>query len=103
MIGPMLLPVLTNDFRESESPFYSIQNFQLTKSLKGSMELYFGVKNLLNFTPPANSIMRAFDPFDRNINDPVNNPNGYTFDPGYVFTSFQGIRAFFGFRYNLSK
>lgn len=67
------------------------------------MELYAGVKNLLNFTPPANSIMRAFDPFDRNINDPVNNPNGYTFDPGYVYTSFQGIRVFFGFRYNLSK
>ncbi len=103
MIGPMLLPVLTNDFRDSESPFYSIQNFQVTKTLKGSMELFVGVKNLLNFTPPANSIMRAFDPFDKNINDTVNNPNGYTFDPGYVFTSFQGIRAFFGFRYNLSK
>lgn len=99
--GPMLLPVLTNDFRAPESQLYSIQNFQVTKSLKGSMELYAGVKNLLNFTPPANSIMRAFDPFDRNINDPVNNPYGYTFDPGYVFTSFQGIRAFFGFRYNL--
>jgi outer membrane receptor for ferrienterochelin and colicins len=101
LTGPMLLPVLENDFRSPESPFYSIQNFQLTKSFKGSMELYAGVKNLLNFTPPANSIMRAFDPFDKYVNDPVNNPNHYTFDPSYVFASFQGIRAFFGFRYNL--
>ena len=103
MFGPMLLPSLTNDFRDSESPFYSIQNFQFIKTLKGSMELYVGVKNLLNFTPAANSIMRAFDPFDKNINDPVNNPNGYTFDSSYVFASFQGIRVFFGFRYNLNK
>ena len=101
LTGSMLLPVLLNDFRSPESPFYSIQNFQLTKSFKGSMEVYAGVKNLLNFTPPANSIMRAFDPFDKHVNDPVNNPNNYTFDPSYVFASFQGIRVFFGFRYNL--
>ena len=103
MIGPMLLPFLSNDFRDSESPFYSIQNFQVTKTFKASMELYVGVKKLLNFTPAENSIIRALDPIDKNINDPVNNPNGYSLDSSYVFISFQGIRAFFGFRYNLNK
>ncbi len=83
--------------------FTSIHSFQVTKTLKGSIELYVGVKKLLNFTPAANSIMRALDTIDKNINDPVNNPNGYTFDPSYVFASFQGIRVFFGFRFNLNK
>lgn len=99
LTGPMLLPLLTNDFRAAESPFFSIQNLQLTKTFKKPIEIYAGVKNLLNFRPADNSIMRPFDPFDKNINDPISNPNGYTFDPSYVYTSFQGIRAFVGFRY----
>jgi outer membrane receptor for ferrienterochelin and colicins len=45
--------------------------------------------------------MRPFDPFDKNVNDPVNNPYGYTFDPSYNYASMQGIRGFFGIRYSL--
>ena len=45
--------------------------------------------------------MRPFDPFDRHVDDPVNNPNGYTFDPSYNYASLQGIRGFLGIRYNL--
>ena len=73
------------------------------------MELYLGVKNLLNFTPPSNSIARAFDPFDKEVqfdsggnvvlsND---NPNGLTFDPSYVYTSNQGIRLFLGLHFTI--
>lgn len=98
--GPMQLPVLENDNRPEFSPWFSIQNLQLTKKFKKSFEIYGGIKNLLDYTPPANSIMRAFDPFDRTADDPVTNPNGYTFDPSYVFAPNQGRRYFFGIRYN---
>ena len=96
----MQLVVLQNDFRPSKSPFYSIQNIQISKQFKKGIELYAGAKNLLNFTP-KNPIMRPFDPFDKSANDAINNPNGFTFDPGYGYTSVQGIRGFFGIRYTL--
>lgn len=99
--GPMKLPILENDFRNEFSDTYSLQNIQITKKFANGLEIYGGVKNLLNFTPPANSIMRAFDPFDKTTNDPVNNPNGYTFDPTYVYAPNQGIRGFFGLRYSI--
>ncbi|WP_045114131.1 TonB-dependent receptor [Microscilla marina] len=99
--GPMRLPILENDFRNEFSETYSLQNIQITKKFNNGLEIYGGVKNLLNFTPPANSIMRAFDPFDKTADDPVNNPNGYTFDPTYVFAPNQGIRGFFGVRYSI--
>ena len=102
--GPMNLPVFENDIRSSTSPWYSIMNLQLTKTFKNkSWEIYGGVKNLLNFRPPANSILRAFDPFDKTINDPVNNPNNHTFDAAYVYSSFQGIRYFVGIRFKSKK
>jgi outer membrane receptor for ferrienterochelin and colicins len=98
--GPMKLPLVENDIRAEYSDWYSIQNIQLTKTFKKNWEIYCGVKNLLNFTPPSNSILRANDPFDKNVNSP-DNPNGYTFDPTYVYAPFQGVRGFFGVRYTL--
>tara|TARA_B100000809_G_C15130438_1_gene528179 strand:- start:280 stop:2535 length:2256 start_codon:yes stop_codon:yes gene_type:complete len=100
LYGPMKLPLVENDVRAEYSDWYSIQNIQLTKTFKKNWEIYGGVKNLLNFTPPSNSILRANDPFDKNVDSP-DNPNGYTFDPSYVYTTFQGIRGFFGVRYTL--
>ncbi len=100
LYGPMKLPLVENDFRAEYSDWYSIQNIQITKTFKKRWEIYGGVKNLLNYTPPTNSILRANDPFDKNVNSP-DNPNGYTFDPSYVYTTFQGIRGFFGIRYTL--
>ncbi|MFY7997404.1 MAG: TonB-dependent receptor [Candidatus Kapaibacteriota bacterium] len=105
--GPMRLPVFQNDPRPEFSPLFSLQNIQITKTFDEaspewkSLEIYAGVKNLLNYTPPANSIMRPFDPFDKRINDPLNNPNNFTFDPTYVYASFQGIRGFLGVRWRL--
>ena len=97
--GPMRLPVLPNDYRPEYSPWFNILNIQLTKKIK-RMEMYGGVKNVFNFVP-QNPIMRPFDPFDKQVNDPINNPNGYTFDPSYNYAALQGIRGFFGIRYNL--
>ena len=109
LYGPMRLPLLSDlDNRPEYSPWYSIQNIQITKKFNDRFEIYGGVKNLLNFTPPANSIARAFDPFDRNVDFAAdgtviatdNNPNALTFDPSYVYAPNQGIRGFFGFRFN---
>lgn len=108
--GPMRLPLLSDtDPRSAESPWWSIQNLQLTKRFGSDLEVYAGVKNLLNFTPPANSIARAFDPFDRGVTfddqgqvvPTSNNPNALTFDPSYVFAPNQGIRGFLGIRYTV--
>ena len=98
--SPMLLPVLPNDYRPSHSPWFYLLNIQLTKKLPYGIEIYTGVKNLLNFIP-QNPILRPQDPFDKHINDPINNPNGYTFDAGYNYAPVQGIKAFFGIRYAL--
>ena len=108
--GPMELPLLGElDERPGESPWFSTQNLQLTKTLANGMQIYGGVKNLLNFTPPDNSIARAFDPFDRGVDfapdgsviHTENNPQALTFDPTYVFASMQGRRWFLGWRWSL--
>jgi outer membrane receptor for ferrienterochelin and colicins len=95
--GPMRLPVLPNDFRPAYSPWFATVNLQATHKFSRRLEVYGGVKNLFNFIP-SNPIMRPFDPFDKYVNDPVNNPHGYTFDPSYNYASLQGIRFFAGLR-----
>jgi outer membrane receptor for ferrienterochelin and colicins len=112
--GPMRLPLLGElDPRAPESPVWSIQNIQLTYRGKKNVEIYAGVKNLLNWTPWKNQdfplIARAFDPFDRGVDFDNNgnvlatetNPNALTFDPSYVYGPNQGIRGFVGVRYML--
>lgn len=99
--SPMLLPVLPNDYRPAYSPWFSIMNIQITKDIKEKLQIYAGCKNFLNFIPKGDPIMRPFDPFDKNVDDPVNNPNGYSFDPGYNYAPYQQARAFLGFRYKL--
>ncbi|UII25830.1 TonB-dependent receptor [Fulvivirga maritima] len=108
--GPMRLPLLgERDDRPEYSEWYSLQNIQITKSYD-RWELYGGVKNLLNYTPPANSIARSFDPFDKGVEfnaegqviPTPSNPNALTFDPSYVYAPNQGIRGFFGVRYTIN-
>ena len=100
--GPMRLPVLPNDYRPEYSPWFCIANLQLSKKFSYGMEIYGGVKNLFNFLPD-DPIMRPFDPFNKYVNDPVTNPNGYAFDPSYNYAPLQGIRGFLGIRYNLFR
>ena len=130
LYGPMRLPTLGDlDPRKDYSPTWSIQNIQFTFNKFINIEIYVGVKNLLNWTPNKGNpfiIARANDPFDDNVkisngntNDPenygqkgnfipngqvvdtVDNPYALTFDPGYVYGPNQGIRGFFGLRYTL--
>ncbi|WP_317206649.1 TonB-dependent receptor [Hymenobacter sp. 15J16-1T3B] len=96
--GPMHLPVQPLDYRPSRSPWYSLQNVQVTKELGKRLQVYGGVKNLLDFLP-RHVLLRAFDPFDKHINQ--DNPNGYTFDTEYNYAPLQGRRGFLGLRYAL--
>lgn len=111
VVGPMLLPLLGElDPRAPESPWYSIMNVQVSRTM-GRVEAYAGVKNLLNFTPPANSIARAFDPFDKQVifgadgaaMATPDNPHALTFDPSYMYAPNQGIRGFVGIKYSLAN
>lgn len=111
--GPMRLPLLgENDPRKEYSPTWSIQNIQFTYNKLKNIEIYMGIKNLLNWTPNKGNpfiIARANDPFDENVQYGSNgnvlvtpeNPYGLTFDPSYVYGPNQGIRSFFGVRYTL--
>ena len=111
--GSMRLPLLNDlDPRQPNSPVWSLQNIQFTYRGFKNLEVYGGVKNLLNFKPTRNNpfiIARANDPFDKQVQFDANgnamatpnNPYGLTFDPSYVYAPNQGIRGFFGLRYNL--
>lgn len=115
MIGPMRLPVLgETDPRPDKSSTWSIQNIQVTKHFNNGLEIFGGVKNLLNWLPTRGIpflISRSHDPFDRELGsfdletgEPIvspTNPYGLTFDPSYVYGPNQGIRGFLGLRYNL--
>lgn len=113
LYSPMKLPLLSEtDPRNPNSPWYSLQNIQFTYTGWKNFELYAGIKNLLNFTPMQNNpflISRTEDPFDKNVQYDSNgkvlvtpdNPYGLTFDTTYVYGPNQGIRGFFGLRYNL--
>jgi outer membrane receptor for ferrienterochelin and colicins len=111
--GPMRLPLLGDlDPRREYSPTWSIQNIQFTFNKLKNIEIYGGVKNLLNWTPNRGNpfiIARANDPFDRdvqfdgngNVQATPDNPYALSFDPSYVYGPNQGIRGFFGLRYTL--
>ncbi len=105
--SPMELPTLSDDNftdpRPAQSPWYSIQNVQVTKGFGDHIEAYAGAKNLLNWTPwnnlPAGvSYMgNTFDPFGTNPE-----PGVLAFDPSYVYGPNQGLRVFFGLRWNVN-
>ena len=107
LYGPMRLPLLSEtDPRNEYSPWWSIQNIQLTKSIGDKIEIYGGVKRPTDLEPNKGNpfiIARAHDPFDKNVQFDADgqamvtpdNPYGLTFDPSYVYGPNQGIRGFF--------
>ncbi len=111
--SPMRLPLLSElDPRPEFSPWWSIQNIQLSYKGFDNWEIFGGVKNLLNWTPAKNSpflLARANDPFDKEVSfdangvaqATANNPYALTFDPSYVYAPNQGIRGFLGIRFTL--
>ncbi|MFK7058575.1 TonB-dependent receptor [Flavobacterium oreochromis] len=114
LYGPMKLPLLNNlDPRKPYSPIYSIQNIQFTINKLKNIEIYLGLKNLLNWTPNKGNpfiIARSDDPFNKSVEYDTNgnpttnpkNPYALTFDPTYVYAPNQGIRSFIGIRYSIN-
>jgi outer membrane receptor for ferrienterochelin and colicins len=97
------------DPRPARSPVWSLQNLQCSKRLNRSVEIFGGIKNLLNWTPARNVpflIARSHDPFDKKIEYEADgrikptpeNPYGLSFDPAYVYAPNQGRRVFAGIR-----
>jgi outer membrane receptor for ferrienterochelin and colicins len=72
--------------RPSQSPWYVIQNVQLTKTLKHGLEIYGGVKNLGNWTQESPLIAP-----DR--------PYSNEFDTSYAWGPLQKRRIYLGIRY----
>ena len=99
--SPMLLPVLPNDYRPERSPWFNISNLQLSRKWRYGLEFYGGVKNIFDFFPAEDPLLRPFDPFDREVDDPIANPQGYTFDTAYNYAPIQRARAFFGVRWTV--
>jgi outer membrane receptor for ferrienterochelin and colicins len=88
--GPMKLPLGNPDVdkRPDESPWFTIMNFQVTKSFFNGIEVYGGVKNLLNFIP-KDPLLEPENPFSTN------------FDTSYNYAAIQGIKGFGGVRYTI--
>lgn len=112
--SPMRLPLLSeSDPRKANAPWWSIQNIQFTYYGIKNIEVYAGVKNLLDWTPFKENnpfiIARSNDPFDKEVQfdtkgkviASTTNPYALTFDPTYIYAPTQGARAFLGLRYSL--
>ncbi len=112
MHSPMRLPLLgTLDPRKAYSPWWSLQNIQITKKFNPQYRIYGGIKNLLNWTPANGNpflIARTHDPFDKQVKysadgqiiPTAENPYALTFDPSYVYAPNQGRRLYFGLSIN---
>lgn len=115
LYSPMRLPLLSElDPREDHSPWWSIQNIQLSYKKSENLEFFIAVKNLLNWTPARNTpflIARAQDPFDRQVETDASgqvlatpaNPYALSFDPTNVYAPNQGIRALIGLRVRMGN
>lgn len=108
--GPMLLPVVPHDYRPAESPWFGLINLQVSKTINKTLEVYGGIKNLLNFIP-KDPLLHPDDPFDRAGGKyfdadgnprPETNPYGYTFDTTYNYAPLQGIRGLVGLRWTIN-
>ncbi len=87
VVGPQHLPVFDEPFSRPEtSPWYTLQNVQLTKQFKKGIEVYGGIKNIFNYTQNTPLV------------DP-GNPFGDNFDTSYAYGPVETRRYYIGFRY----
>lgn len=108
--GPMRLPVqgameifdlagnvtgVEVDPRPEYSPWFWKVNAQMTYRAKNGIEVYGGVKNLLNYVP-KHLLVNLSDPF----NDRANVLGGLAFDTEYNYTPQQGAIGYVGVRYS---
>lgn len=107
--GQMRMPTQPQDERAEYSPAFTILNVQARKQIGKNLEVYFGIKNVLNFIPKT-PLMRPFDPFNKNVvfdgqglpQSSPNNPNANIFDTAYSYAPLQGIRGIFGVSFKIN-
>lgn len=87
VIGKMHLPTYNSPFERPEtSPWYSVQNMQLTKEVNKNFSFYISVKNLLNYTQSISPIVDFENPYSDN------------FDTSYAYGPLQQRRFLVGIR-----
>jgi outer membrane receptor for ferrienterochelin and colicins len=90
-VGPQNLPIYDAPFERAEvSPWFTVQNVQLSKSFKKGWEVYTGIKNIFNYTQPS-PLVSPEDPY------------ADEFDTSYAYGPLQTRRFYFGIRYNLKR
>ena len=90
IIGKMHLPTYESPFQRPEtSPWYSVQNVQLTKEMSEHFSFYISVKNVLNYTQKYSPIVDYEHPFSDN------------FDTSYAYGPTQKRRVLVGIRFNI--
>jgi outer membrane receptor for ferrienterochelin and colicins len=98
--SPMKMRTQQNDIRPEFSPWYGWLNFTVAKTFPNNVGLRLGLNNILNLRP-KNIFVRANDPFNYGINDPINNPRGLAFDTQYLYAPNKGVHAFVAITYTL--
>lgn len=86
VMGPQRLPVYEG--LPARSPWYTIQNIQVTKEWKHGFQVYGGVKNLWNFTQDS-PLINWQTPFDS------------SFDTAYAWGPLQTRRFYLGMRWSI--
>ncbi len=82
--GPMYLPKYNRSYNRSEkSNWFSLQNLKISKKINNQLQVYVGIKNILNYTQETPLINPE-------------NPFGDDFDTSYVYGPLQVRRYFFG-------
>lgn len=88
-MGPMHLPTYAPPFeRPTKSEWYSVQNVQITHNITSKLAIYWGAKNILNYTQ-ASPLINPAQPFSA------------TFDTAYVYGPLQTRRWLVGVRWSL--
>lgn len=96
--SPMFLPLAEKDFRPEQSPWFSLINLFLSKSVGEKINLQLGVKNLMNFIA-EHPILRSEDPFEK-VQLPAN--RDYSFDATYNYAPVKGIHFVIILKHNLN-
>jgi outer membrane receptor for ferrienterochelin and colicins len=91
IVGPQHLPEFDEPFaRPTMSPWFTQQHIQFSKTFNKGLEVYFGVKNIFNYTQPT-PLVNPQSPFSDE------------FDTSYAYGPLQTRRFYFGFRYKLPR
>lgn len=86
LVGPQHLPTYEAPYeRPQVSPWYSLHNVQVNKKISERFNIYFAVKNLLNWTQDS-PLIAPEDPF------------GPNFDTSYAWGPLQPRRIILGFK-----